>query len=185
MLRRFGESHPGVSVNVVVESSTELLARIDRKELDLTLVTCGSGFAATERAEILMSEKLVWASLKGGCAVMRDPLPISVWETGCLWRKAAIDGLEAAGRPYRISFQSAYISAQKAAILADLAVAPMPTSALSGDIVATPSKHGLPPLMDYSLGMVVADNASAPVRAAADHLRASFAQCCEERGLAA
>jgi hypothetical protein len=42
--------------------------------------------------------------------------------------------------------------------------------------VEAPPRHGLPPLPEYALGMIVAAGAPAPVRAAADHLRASFAR---------
>ncbi len=175
MLRRFSQSHPGVVVNVIVENTSELIARLDKRSIDLALVTCGGGFAGDSKAEVLFREKLVWATLKGGCAAIRDPLPVSVWEEGCSWRKQALDGLHAQGREYRISFQSAYISAQRAAILADLAIAPLPESALSDPIVAAPRSLGLPALGDYGLGMMIAGEATAPVAAAADHLRACFA----------
>ncbi len=175
MLRRFAQSHPGIAVNVVVENTDELIARTAKGALDVAMITCNGGFAGDKTAEVLYREPLVWACLKGGCAALRDPLPVSVWEEGCVWRKEALEGLARAGRDYRISFQSAYISGQKAAILADLAVAPMPLSAISDPIVAASAKDNLPPLGNYSLGLIVARDASAPVKAAADHLRASFA----------
>ncbi len=174
MLRRFSQSHPGITVNVIVENSDELIARTQRGDLDLSMITCGGGFHGDENAEVLFREPLVWASLKGGCAAMRDPLPISVWEEGCVWRKQALDGLEAEGRDYRIAFQSAYISGQKAAILADLAVAPMPMSVLSDPIVTADAEYNLPPLGSYALGLMISKDPSQPVLAAADHLRASF-----------
>ena len=174
MLRRFADSHAGVTVNVVVENSGPLMEKVRQKKVDIALVTCESGWVGSERAEVLMRERLVWASLKGGIAMERVPLPISVWEDGCVWRKAGIEGLEADGRPYRIAFHSAYISGQRAAILADLAIAPLPASALSGDIVEADEHHGLPRLPEYALGMIVCDDPSPSVQAAADHLRASF-----------
>jgi DNA-binding transcriptional LysR family regulator len=109
-------------------------------------------------------------------AAEREPLPVSVWEEGCVWRKAGIDGLERQGRAWREAFKSAHISGQRAAILADLAVAPIPASSLGGRIVEAAPRHGLPRLPEYALGMLVAKDAPAPVRAAADHLRASFAR---------
>ncbi len=175
MLRRFSQSHPGVTVNVVVENTSELVARLAKGTLDMAMITCEGKHKGDEEIEILYREPLVWAGLKGGCAAMRNPLPVSVWEDGCVWRKAALEGLERAGRDYRISFQSAYISGQRAAILADLAVAPLPASAISDPIIAADPVQGLPPLGHYSLGLIVSKTASAPVKAAADHLRASFA----------
>ena len=123
-----------------------------------------------------MKEQLVWAACRGGTAASRKPLPVSVWEEGCAWRIAGLDGLEAQKRPWRIAFQSAHISGQKAAILADLAVAPLPVATLGGDIVEAPAKYGLPKLPEYTLGLVVRSDPSPAIEAAADHLRASFPQ---------
>ena len=39
----------------------------------------------------------------------------------------------------------------------------------TGNIVVVDRKYGLPELPQYALGMVIVDNATAPVRAAADH----------------
>lgn len=174
MLRRFAQSHPGVTVNVMVENTNHLIERMGKGELDLAMVTCGV-YTEDKRVELLMEEPLVWACLKGGCAASREPVPVSVWEDGCSWRGAALSGLEKMGRDYRIAFQTAYISGQRAAILADLAVAPMPASSISDPIVAARPGDNLPPLGTYQLGLMVRDDANSAVAAAADHLRACFA----------
>ncbi len=175
MLRRFAESHPAITVNVAVENSKPLADKVFRKELDLAMVTCGTVVPAFPSVEILFRERLVWAALKCGLAAGKEPLPVSVWEEGCVWRNAGLSALEKDGRQYRIAFQSAYVSGQKAAILADLAVAPLPVSAAVDPIVPADPKFGLPELPEYSLGMVISPGANAAVEAAADHLRASFA----------
>lgn len=175
MLRRFADSHPGVTVNVVVANSSQLIGKVNQRSIDMALVTCGAGIRGDEGAEILFRERLVWACVKGGIAPEQDPLPVSVWDEGCIWRKAGLARLEEQGRDYRIAFQSAHISGQRAAILADLVVAPLPESALSGRIVEADEKYGLPELPYNALGIIIAKDASAPVNAAADHLRACFA----------
>lgn len=175
MLRRFAESHPRVTVNVTVDGSDRMLAMLGAGRLDMALITCEAG---TQRdAEVLFREQLIWAACRGGVAVEQDPLPVSVWEEGCVWRQAGLDGLTAAGRDWRVAFQSAHISGQRAAILADLAVAPLPVSALGGDIIEAPARHGLPKLPSYAIGLVMAEDPNPAVAAAADHLRAAFA-CC-------
>ncbi|MBT8409575.1 MAG: LysR family transcriptional regulator, partial [Alphaproteobacteria bacterium] len=68
------------------------------------------------------------------------------------------------------------ISGQRAAILADLAVAPIPVSSLTKDIVPAPARYGLPELPDYALALLLPEAQTGPIAAAADHLRASFAQ---------
>ena len=176
MLRRFAETHPCVTASVVIEGTQTLIDMVRAGQLDMTIVTCEAGFAGTETAEIVYEEQLAWATLAGGVAWERDPLPVSVWEEGCVWRDAGLKGLERQGRDYRVAFQSAHISGQRAAILADLAVAPIPVSSLAGKIVEAPARAGLPPLPKYALGLYVSDDANLAVQAAADHLRASFAK---------
>ncbi len=175
MLRRFADTHPAVIVNVVVDGSLELMEMVRAGRLDMAIITCEAGFRGDDAAEVIYREGLVWAGLKGGCAADRDPLPVSVWEDGCAWRKLGLEGLEAQGRNWRIAFQSAHISGQRAAILADLAVAPIPVSSLGGDIVEATSEQPLPKLPSYALGLYMTPDPSAPVTAAADHLRAGFA----------
>ncbi|MDP3896160.1 MAG: LysR family transcriptional regulator, partial [Mesorhizobium sp.] len=98
----------------------------------------------------------------------------SLWEEGCAWRIRALDALSESGRDYRVAYMSAHTAGQRAAILADLAVAPLPRSFIGEDIVALGAKDGLPELGTYNLVMIVAPDASAPVRAAADHIRATM-----------
>lgn len=174
MLRRFAESHPRVTVNVTVDGTDRMVRMLKDGRLDLTLVTCEAG-GVDRGAEILFRERLVWAACRCGVAPEQEPLPVSVWEEGCVWRQAGLDGLEKMGRAWRIAFQSAHISGQRAAILADLAVAPLPASTIGGDIVEAPARYGLPPLPDYALGLMMPDDPNPAVLAAADHLRAAFA----------
>lgn len=185
MLRMLAGTHPAITVNVVVESSKKLLDLIRAKQIDLSLLTCEAGIDGTGGAEILYRERLVWAAAKGGIAAEQSPLPVSVWEESCAWRKAGLGGLERAGRAYRIAVQSAHISGQRAAILADLAIAPLPASAIGGQIVEADARHGLPPLGGYALGLVVREEPTAAVLAAADHLRASFRHRTGEGQMAA
>jgi DNA-binding transcriptional LysR family regulator len=174
MLRKFADSHPGVTVNVVVDGTDMMIAALEAGKLDATLVTCEAGFRDAGGAEILYREQLVWAARKGGIAACQEPLPVSVWEESCVWRQAGLKGLDAQGRAWRIAFQSAHISGQRAAILADLAVAPIPKSSLGGDIVEAPAKFGLPVLPKYALGLLVRSDPSPAVEAAADYIRAAF-----------
>ena len=185
MLKRLAESHPGLTVNVVADASTRLAQQVAAGELDLALVTCEAGIAGTEGAEVLQREPLVWAGLRGGIAAEKRPLPVSVWEDDCPWRRSGLEALTNAGIAHRIAFHSAHISGQRAAVLADLAVAPVPRSALGGDIVDIGARFGLPALGSYSLGLLVKAEPGCAVAAAADHVRASFARASEAFGIAA
>jgi DNA-binding transcriptional LysR family regulator len=185
MLRMLADSHPGITVNVVVDGSKHLIEMVKAKALDLALVTCEIGIDGTQAAEVLFRERLVWAAVRGGIAAEKTPLPVSVWDEGCAWRKAGVAGLERQNRAYRIAFQSAHISGQRAAVLADLAVAPIAVSALGGQIIEADARHGLPSLGLCALGLMISEAPSAPVLAAADYLRTSFRQRSGQEALAA
>ena len=141
---------------------------------DLALTTCNPYVNVPDDIEIVFRERLVWAGVKNGVAHEQHPLPVSVWEDSCSWRSAGLQSLDEIGRDYRIAYLSAHISGQRAAILADLAIAPIPASCCINGIVALGEKQGLPALTDYALGMMISKAPSPPVLAAADHLRASF-----------
>ncbi len=174
MLRQFSQTHCCVTVDVVVDESIRLKKRVRENELDLAVVACNIGNELDRDMELLFSEKLVWAGAKNGISYEQDPLPISVWEEGCSWRKLAIDSLEAMGRDYRIAFMSAFLSAQRAAVVADMAIAPIPKSSCNEDIVELGKAHGLPELEDYGLALVQAKKPTAPAIAAAQYFRNSF-----------
>ncbi|MEM7255945.1 MAG: LysR substrate-binding domain-containing protein [Pseudomonadota bacterium] len=174
MLRRFAETHCCVTVDVLVDNSTRLRQLVHKGQLDLCLYATTPGDAKKHHAEVLVKEPLVWAGAQNGVAWEQDPLPISVWEESCSWRAAAINSLQKRKRNYRIAFMSAHISGQRAAMLADLAVAPIPLSSCGEGVVCLGKKQGLPALGDYALALDMTDKPSEAVHAAADHLRASL-----------
>jgi DNA-binding transcriptional LysR family regulator len=174
VLKRFAQSHPSIAVDVVIDQSANLRRRMDDRSLDITLVTNSHRNGSVGGGEVLLTEPIVWAGARGGGAHMREPLPVSLWEEGCAWRACALEALGREGRNYRIAYMSAHTAGQRSAIMADLAVAPLPKSFLGCDIVELGVKDGLPEIGQYSLAMFVAPDASAPVKAAADHIRATF-----------
>lgn len=173
VLKRFAQSHPSIAVDVVIDQSANLRRRMDDRALDITLLT-NSYKASAVGAEVLLTEPIVWAGAKGGCAHMREPLPVSIWEEGCAWRAGALEALGRDGRNYRVAYMSSHTAGQRAAIMADLAVAPLPKSFIGDDMVELGSKDGLPKIGNYSLAMIVSPDASAPVKAVADHIRTTF-----------
>lgn len=174
LLCRFAHTHPAITVDVVVDSSTHLRQKVRARELDLALVTCAPSTTQADEVEVLHEEALTWAGARHGIAHEQNPLPVSVWEEGCAWRNAGLKSLAAVNRDYRIAFMSAHISGQRAAIMADLAIAPIPISSCTNGIVPLGEKQGLPSPGNYALGMILSDQISTPAEAAADHLRACF-----------
>jgi DNA-binding transcriptional LysR family regulator len=172
VLKRFAKTHPAIAVDVIIDMSGNLRRRMAERQLDITLLTARNNVPSD--AEVLLTEPIVWGGAKGGCAHMREPLPVSIWEEGCAWRAGALEALGREGRNYRVAYMSAHTAGQRAAIMADLAVAPLPKSFLGNDMVELTPKDGMPEIGNYNIAMIVAPEAAAPVKAAADHIRAAF-----------
>jgi DNA-binding transcriptional LysR family regulator len=173
VLKDFGESFPGIMVDVTVDQSLLLRKRMDEQRLDLALINCATRPFPTI-GEVIHSEKLVWAGAKCGNAYLRDPLPISVWEDGCVWRQDAISQLDKHKRTYRIAYASAHTMAQRAAILSDLAIAPFPLSYVTEDMQVLGPKEGLPELINFDIRLLTAPNLSVPGKAVAESIKEAF-----------
>ncbi|MEL6920742.1 MAG: LysR substrate-binding domain-containing protein [Pseudomonadota bacterium] len=173
VLKRFAETHPNIRVDVVVESSELLVKRFDRGEMDVMVYT-----AQDDRPEpgatVLLEEDLVWAGVRGGSAHTVDPLPVSMWEDSCAWCRLATDALAAEKRSYRTAYKTSHTMAQRAAIEADLAIAPFPKSFMEDPLVVLGEEHGLPPLGKYQIRMRTKENHGKCTQAVADHVLSIF-----------
>ena len=175
VLKRFAESFPSIAVNVSIESSNALRRAVSERRLDLAIFN-SSNPEATVPGEILMKEQLVWVGKNCGTAHLKTPLPVSIWEEGCIWRGKALEELSKSGREFRVAYFCAHHMGQQAAIRADLAVAPLARFLVRDDMVALSEKDGLPDLGYYHIGMVVGEDVEAPALAVADYIRAAFAR---------
>ncbi len=173
VLRDFGASFPGIMVDVTVDQSLLLRRRMEEQRLDLALINCATKPFPTI-GEVIHTEKLVWAGAKCGTAHLRDPIPVSVWEEGCVWRNDALTQLDKHKRPYRIAYASAHTMAQRAAIVSDLAIAPLPRSYVTDDMQILGAKEGLPELISFDIRLLTGSQLSAPVQAVADSIRDAF-----------
>ncbi|MCO5730202.1 LysR family transcriptional regulator [Rhizobium sp. SSA_523] len=173
ILKDFAAKFPGIMVDVTVDMSLKLRRRMEEQRLDLALINY-SARSSMPAGEVVYKDRLVWAGAKCGTAHLRDPLPISIWEEGCIWRETAIAGLEQMKRPYRIAYLSANTMAQRAAVLSDLAIAPFPRSYITSDMAVLGPKEGLPELMTFDIRLISAPQLSVPAKAVADKIRDAY-----------
>lgn len=175
ILARFAATHPMVEVDVVLAPSVRLTAELDAGDLDLTLVTAGSSDTRTEDGVIVYSEPLLWAGLKGGRAQEEEPIRLALSSQGCAWRSAALAALDAAGTPYRIAYNSEHCQGQLAAILADIAIAPLPQSLVAPPYAQIDARYGLPPLGNYQLLLLRGTDMGPAAEALAEQVSESLA----------
>ena len=174
VLHQFANEYPGITLKVVIDHSSRMVEMVENGDLDLTIVTAEAGVPEAQDAEVIYREPLVWACLSGGVAIEQDPLPIAVWEPHCIWRRVGLSGLDAMGQDYRIVLECSENSGQRAAVLADMAIAQIPVSSLGKRIVEVPRRYGLPELPPYSIGLFAPETRCEPVNAVIQHIKRSF-----------
>lgn len=175
ILRDFAGKFPGIMVDVTVDSSTNLRKRMEEQRLDLALINTSSRQLQSE-GEVVYTEKLVWAGAKCGAAHLQDPLPVSIWEDGCLWRQEALRKLDETKRTYRIAYLSASTMAQRAAVISDLAVAPLARTYITDDMTVLGPREGLPELMSFDVRLLTSGDLSIPAKAVAETIREAYAE---------
>lgn len=166
VLARFARAYPRLQLEIRCERSWHLLDDLEAGALDLALVTqpCGR-----DTGQVVRREPLVWAAARGSLAYEKEPLPLAIFAQGCVYREAALAALDAAGRKWRIAYNSTNSAGLRAAVLAGLAVTLAPQSTLDGSLQALTA--GLPPLPPLDVWLFRAPGAlTAPAARLADDI---------------
>ena len=106
----------------------------------------------------------------GGVAIERTPLPLALANHGCAWRSLALDALDRSGLDYRVAYTSENCAGQEAALLADLAVAPLPLSLVRAPLRSVEAGAGLPAIGEYQVAMVRGANTGSACEVLGGHV---------------
>jgi DNA-binding transcriptional LysR family regulator len=151
IMARFSRAYPSVELTVLCEPSVDLFDRIDENEIDLAIVTnCESKRAV----ETFRRERLLWVTSSRHPTHQEKPLPLALGRPSCIWRRTAIERLEAIGRPYRLLYSSSNAGAVAAAVLAGLAVSVLPESGLRPGMRVLTAADGFSELPSCHIGLV-------------------------------
>ncbi len=176
ILSRFAATHPKVEVSVVLTTSIKLQEQLKNGDIDLTLVTTDEGGDGSVKGRTIHAEPLIWVGVKGGRARETDPVPLALSDQGCVWRAAALRSLDRAGKPYRIAYTCDNCQGQLAALLADLAIAPLPLNLLAPDYERLGKEADLPEIGHYQIRLCENPNIGPAGKAFAKHVAESFAE---------
>lgn len=115
VLAQFTQLNPDVQLHVRVGGSQELLDQLKSDRLDVVLCMGAADDAAAIRVAptIWMGEQTL---------LEEDVLPLAILEEPCRFRDAALAGLKAAGRDYRVVLETPSLSVLRAAVAAGLGV---------------------------------------------------------------
>ncbi len=174
ILMRFAEVHPSVQVEVMCLPSSQLVERLRNGELDLTLCSEGHEPAGWPTVS-LWRGPLAWITSMKHAPHRLDPLPVALAADHCSWRVAAERALDAAGRRYRVAYQSGTQVGTHAPVLAGLAVTVSTVSWLPEGLRVIRPDEGLPPLPAFGILLLRGQDARQPVTdALAEHITATF-----------
>lgn len=174
VLQQFADKYPKIDVELQCTRSWEALDALDAGRTDLAFVTQRCGRKGGRR---ISRSRLVWAVAPESDVDGRDPVPLAIFGPGCIYRNAAIQGLEANGKAYRLAYESPSRAGLECAISAGLAVTVIPEDCIGGRLRILPvSPDGYPPLPDFKTYLFGASpRQSAPTRAFAELLAETVA----------
>lgn len=115
MLGQFAELHPEAQIYSRIAGTAELLAQLERRQLDIVL-----GFAAPNDPHAVAHAPMAWYGEPA--LTTRETIPLAVLETPCRFREAAIRALEDAGRSFRITVETPNLTTLRAAVQAGLGI---------------------------------------------------------------
>lgn len=173
ILARFARAFPRVQVEVRCETSANLRPLLAEGRLDLAVITAGCT-PGGETGEVLRREPVVWATAERHLAHEQEPLPLALFQSGCVFRDWALASLDGSGRPYRIAYTSASFSSILAAVKAGLAVTALCRSVLPTGVRPLGVEEGFPALPSTALTLHRGYPGSAVVARLAGYLREGF-----------
>jgi DNA-binding transcriptional LysR family regulator len=145
---------------------------LQRQDLDLTIVTRAPG---TEIGQLLRKERFVWAEAQCFSAHEQNPLPLAMFNSDCFCRIWACNALDAAGRDYRIAYNSSSLSALMAIVSAGLAVTAQLESLITQDMRILGDAEDLPLLPEASIMLLRNLNTPSPItECLAEHIIEGF-----------
>ena len=170
VLSDFAESHPHVEVELRCEVSAKIFRAFEKGEVDVALLTAGSWLKG---GEIIRREPIVWATSVRHMVHERDPLPLAVFEPGCLFRESALAAFDKNQRSYRIAYSSESTAGLTTAALAGLAVTVLARSSVPAGLRELSPDEGFPVLPSVDIALLRPPSGRLP---AADRLADHIAQ---------
>jgi DNA-binding transcriptional LysR family regulator len=168
-LARFALTYPATTLEVTVESTATIKAKLEDGALDLALVLDRPDNADRANAQRLGTDPLIWIG-DGHALPANAPVPLVVCDESCGIRRTAVAALEDARTPYRIAFASPSLAGLRAAVRAGLGITARGERALEPGLAPVAGNPHLPPLPE--LAVMLSRPPGAPASAAIDRLAA-------------
>jgi len=173
LLASFLAGYPRIHVEMETGLTASMPARLGAA-YDLVIAMHPEGRGA---GEFLRREQAVWATGPSRAVEEQGPLPVALYPQGCLFRKWAIEALDAAKRPWRLAFVSHSLAAVESVAAQGLAVTVVKTGTFPTKLRPLSDRDGMPRLPAADICLHRAANLSRAGALLADHLRTNISNC--------
>ena len=163
ILALFRQAFPRIQVELRCSLSTPLVGLVQRGEVDIALVTRMRDFSG---GQVVCQEQLIWVMGERYDLHRANPVPLALLPPGNIYRDHAIEGLERAGRKWRIACVSESVGGLQAAVFAGMAVTVLCKSALVPGMRQIGLNEYFPPLPKIDLLLYRAPGSPTPAATA-------------------
>ncbi|CAM5180020.1 HTH-type transcriptional regulator HdfR [Castellaniella defragrans] len=171
LLARFMAGHPRIRVEMETGLTSSMPERLGNG-FDLVIAMHPGGQGG---GRFLRREQAVWAGSPDHAVGASDPLPLALYPQGCLFRKWALEALDAMKRPWRLAFVSRHTLTSPTPIPDCLPIRPARGAESPSSCPRKPGDHEIETIAQplrmnslpgfHSLGCVVPGPSSARARA--------------------
>ncbi|MCJ9673281.1 MULTISPECIES: LysR substrate-binding domain-containing protein [unclassified Neorhizobium] len=173
ILERYAKKFPRVEIEVTCEPSEGLSDLIGRNALDLAVVTRRPN---DDVSRTIRLEPIVWATAKGRRFSKSEPLPLAMFQPGCVARAKTIEACARVGLAYRIAYSSPSIAGLLSPVRAGLAVAAIARCSVPADLEILAEGNDLPEVNGLDIALMRGGSSEHPhfVQHLADEIHASL-----------
>jgi DNA-binding transcriptional LysR family regulator len=143
VLSRFTSLYPRMQIELLIEGNAHLLDAVQKSRIDLAVIIGQEGDAS---AQTIGHLDVTWIASSSFVPPQNQPLPLAVLGPQCLFRRSALQCLDAANISYRIAANSPSVDGLRAALLGGLGVTARTALNLPEGLASSRSLYGLPPL---------------------------------------
>jgi DNA-binding transcriptional LysR family regulator len=143
VLSHFSSLYPRMPIELRVEGNVMLADAVETSQLDLAVVI---GHERRAAARTIGHLDIVWIAPRTFAPPRNQPLPLATLGPQCIFRKRAIEHLEAGKLPFRLSAGSPSLDGLWAALLGGLGVTARTALNLPDGLGSAGSLYGLPAL---------------------------------------
>ena len=151
VLAAFSRAHPRVRLEVTCELTRRLERQFRAGHHDLVLLKRDP--MGPSMGTRVWREPLVWVCNAYGAALLGDEVSLVVSPEPCVYRERAVGALEAAGRPWRIAYQSTSLAGSLAAVRAGLGVTILPRDMVPPGYQVIGPNENMPDLPDTEIAL--------------------------------